>query len=82
MLTKVRRWGNSLAVRIPHSFAAEAEVGAGTTVGISVVRGNLVIRPMRRRKYQYHLSELLAKVNKSNVHRELSTGRRVGREAW
>ena len=80
MLTKVRRWGNSLAVRIPRSFAAEAEVGAGTTVGISVVRGNLVIRPMRRRKY--HLNELLAKVNTSNVHRELSTGRRVGREAW
>jgi antitoxin MazE len=80
MQTKVRKWGNSLAVRIPRSFAAEAEVAAGATVDISVARGEVVIRPVRRRRY--NLSELLAKINRRNVHAEVSTGKRVGREAW
>jgi antitoxin MazE len=80
MQTKVRKWGNSLAVRIPRSFAEESEVAAGTTVDISSARGELVIRPVRRRRY--NLSELLSKVNRKNVHGEVSTGKRVGREAW
>ncbi len=79
MHTKVRRWGNSLALRIPRSFAAEAEVEAGSLVDISVGRDGLRIRPVRRRRYD--LSQLLRGVRRSNLHGEVRTGRRVGREA-
>ena len=36
MHTKVQKWGNSLALRIPRSFAAEAQVEEGSTVDVSV----------------------------------------------
>ncbi|MBI4482189.1 MAG: AbrB/MazE/SpoVT family DNA-binding domain-containing protein [Acidobacteria bacterium] len=80
MLTRVQKWGNSLGLRIPKSFAAEAHVEAGSTVDISVEDGGLVVRPVRRPKYA--LSELLRKVNSQNLHEEVVTGEPVGREAW
>jgi antitoxin MazE len=79
MQTKIQRWGNSLGVRIPRSFAAEARVEAGSSVDISVEEGSLLIRPLRRR---YSLRELLKKVTARNLHGEVSTGAPVGRESW
>ena len=79
MQTKIQKWGNSLGVRIPRSFAAEARVQAGSTVDISVEEGRLLIRPLRRR---YALPDLLRKVTARNLHTEVSTGAPVGREIW
>lgn len=80
MKTKVQKWGNSLGLRIPRSFAAEARVGAGSTVDISVENGTLLIRPIHHR--QYSLSDLLKKVTSRNIHGEVATGEPVGREVW
>ncbi len=80
MHTKVQKWGNSLGLRIPQSFAAEAQVKDGSPVDLSVENGHLLVRPLRRRKYA--LTELLKKVTRQNLHREVPTGRATGREAW
>ena len=79
MQTKIQRWGNSLGVRIPRSFAAEARVEAGSSVDISVEEGSLLIRPLRRR---HSLRDLLKKVTSRNLHGEVGTGAPIGREAW
>ena len=47
MQTKIQKWGNSLGLRIPKSFAAEAQVEEGTTVDMSVQNGRLLLRPLR-----------------------------------
>ena len=80
METKIRKWGNSLGLRIPRSFAAEAQVEEGATVDLSVKNGQLLVRPLRGRKYS--LNAILSKVNRRNLHGEFSTGKAVGREAW
>ena len=80
MITKVQKWGNSLGLRIPKSFAAEVQVEAGSSVDISVENGGLVVRPMRRKKYV--LSELLRLVTSRNIHDEIATGEPVGGEVW
>ncbi len=80
MKTKVQKWGNSLGLRIPRSFAAEAQVEAGTIVNISVENGGLLIRRVHQRRYS--LSDLLKKVTSRNLHGEVETGEAVGREAW
>lgn len=78
--TKIQRWGNSLGLRIPRSFAEEAGVGAGSEVDLSVQDGDLVVKPVRRRTYQ--LKELLRQVTAKNLHGEVETGGAVGREVW
>jgi antitoxin MazE len=80
MLTKIQKWGNSLGLRIPKSFADEAEVEAGSTVDLAIEDGGLVIRPVRRARYS--LEELLKGVSARNLHKEVTTGESVGREAW
>ena len=80
MLTKIQRWGNSLGLRIPKSFAEQTGVKAGSTVDISIDNGRLVIRSIKKRPYK--LDELLTGVNKDNRHDEIATGDAVGREAW
>ena len=80
MQTKIQRWGNSLGLRIPRSFAEEAGVKAGSQVDISVRDGDLVVRAVKRQTYR--LSELLAKVTTKNLHGEVDTGEPIGREVW
>ena len=79
MVTRVQKWGNSLALRIPQSFAVQAKVTVGTAVDIAVEKGLLVVRPVRQR---YRLRDLLKDVDARNLHSEVQTGRRVGREIW
>ena len=80
MLAKVQKWGNSLGLRIPKSFAREASVEEGSSVDLSVSDGQLVVRPIRQEKYE--LQELLAAVTEANLHAEVSAGEPQGREAW
>lgn len=79
MVTRVQRWGNSLAVRIPHSFAVQARVAAGTAVDIAVEHNRLVIRPV---EHQYRLRDLLTGISRQNRHGEVRTGNAIGREIW
>ena len=80
MQTKIQKWGNSLGLRIPRSVAEEAGVEAGSAVDISIRRGDLVVKPARRRKYR--LKDLLRQINSKNIHAEVDAGAPVGREIW
>ncbi len=44
MNTKIQKWGNSLGLRIPKSFAEEAGVEAGSEVDLTVEDGQLIVR--------------------------------------
>lgn len=79
MVTRVQRWGNSLALRIPHSFAVQAKVVEGTAVDIAVERDRLVVKPVQHR---YRLRDLLKAIDSRNRHGEIITGPAVGREIW
>lgn len=75
----VQKWGNSLAFRIPRTFAQEADISQGTTVDLGIQKGRLVITPVRM---VISLKDLLAKVSQSNIHREEDFGANQGLENW
>lgn len=79
MQSRIMKWGNSLAVRIPRSVAAETGLEYGATVDISANAGTVVVRPTTT---TVDLKSLLKGVKKSNLHAEVATGRRKGREVW
>jgi antitoxin MazE len=80
MVIKILKWGNSLGLRIPKSFAKEAGIEEGSAVDITLEGDHLVIKPVRPQKYA--LSELLSKVREDNIHEEIQTGDAVGREVY
>lgn len=80
MQTRIQRWGNSLGLRIPKSFAAEADVTVGSTVDLSIENGQLIVRPIS--KPEYDLDELLEQVHSRNIHKPVDFGPPAGRESW
>jgi len=80
MRTRIQKWGNSLALRIPRSFAAEAGLAQDVPVELSLVEGKLVVTSVVEPAWT--LEDLLAQVTKNNLHREVDVGPRMGNEAW
>ena len=79
MRTRVQKWGNSLAVRIPKPFAEGAGLRPAAEVEVSLEKGAVRLTPVRRR---WRLRQLLSGVTKRNLHPEVESGSAVGREAW
>ncbi|MBT9156399.1 MAG: Antitoxin MazE [Firmicutes bacterium] len=80
MRVKVQKWGNSIALRIPRSFAVECSLQDGSIVNLSLRDGKLVIEPLAPNEYT--LATLVSQVNESNVHQEYPTGKPMGVEPW
>jgi len=80
MKVQIQKWGNSLALRIPKSFAIESNVSRGSTVEVSMDNGNIIVKPVKESKYT--LEELLEGITDENLHGEVDWGRPVGREVW
>ena len=66
MKTRIQKWGHSLAVRIPKSFAEGLQFGESSPAEIDLEDGTIVIRPDRDRTWD--LEGLLARVTDDNLH--------------
>lgn len=77
---QVRKWGNSLAIRIPKPLAEDIQLREGTIVELSVEEGRFVASPLPRRRYS--LDELVQGITKANRHAATDMGGPAGREVW
>lgn len=80
MRTRIQKWGNSLAVRIPKTYADESGLSEESEVELSLSEGKLVVTPVERQRF--NLEDLLAQITDENRHGEVDMGRPVGREVW
>ena len=80
MSQHVRKWGNSLALRIPASLSDSLGLKEDDAVEMREEGGRLVIE----KKGAGHptLEELLAGVTPENIHPETDWGPPVGKEIW
>ena len=76
MKTRIQKWGNSSALRIPKSFAAESHLEQGMLVDVSLLDGKLLVTPLRPPAVT--LEELLEGITPQNLHHEVDTGPAVG----
>jgi antitoxin MazE len=76
----IKKWGNSLAVRLPQSLLAQLNLKEDSEVEISIDEGRLILSPVRKPKYT--LDELLAKFNSNSLHEEIDFGAARGKEEW
>jgi len=80
MVSRIQKWGNSLAVRIPKAFADEMKVAENASIQMMMRQGALIITPMEEPKW--NLEELLSGVTEENIHSEWETGPSSGNETW
>ena len=80
MQTKIQKWGNSLALRIPKPFALEVGLDQNSIVEVSVSEGKLLVEPVT--SPEYLLEQLLEQVTENNLHSEVDTGPAIDNEVW
>jgi len=80
MKTKIKKWGNSLAVRLPKRTVDFLDLKENSFVVFDYNKNQIVIRPDKRRVFS--LKELTDKITKENRHKETNWGDSVGKEIW
>ena len=74
----VKKWGNSLGIRIPNLIVRELSLKDGSFVDINANGNEIVIKPLRKN----NLSEMLSLINEENIHEEIKSTGPVGNEIW
>lgn len=77
MEAKTVKWVNSLAFRIPKSIVEDCGLTENTLVDISFSKGEIIIKPLRKRCAQ---SELLDGITSENIHDEVGMDKPEGQE--
>ncbi len=78
MTVALKKWGNSFAIRIPKDIANSLSVEYNSLMELILVDGALVLKPKKKKK----LDSLVSKIDKDNLHKEISAGKSVGNEEW
>jgi len=78
MTVAIKKWGNSLALRIPKDIAQTLHIENNSTLELNIKDGALVIKPQG----ETLLESLVSGINSHNVHAEVDTGKAMGNEAW
>ena len=77
MQVQLKRWGNSLGLRIPKGIADIAGLKADDAVSIDTSQDGFIVKKAR---HKYDLAELLGKVTPENRHDAVDLGGEVGKE--
>ena len=79
MEIKVQKWGNSLAIRIPKSYAKDIDITQGSVINISKDKDTILLKPKKKKE---KLQELLSKIEEVDIHEEIDFGDSAGSEIW
>jgi antitoxin MazE len=78
MRVTIKKWGNSVAVRLPASVMQATQLKIDEMVEVREDRGRIVIERVTSGKYE--LSDLLKGITNKNQHRAIDFGPPVGGE--
>ena len=76
MVHRIRKWGNSLSVRLPKSYADSLGLKDGSALDILLEDKQLILRPMPKNKYSFE--DLVSKITEENIHGEVGFGQAGG----
>ncbi|GHV84216.1 multidrug transporter MatE [Spirochaetia bacterium] len=74
----IKKWGNSLGIRIPTLMAKNMNINDGSYVEIKNTKDGILITS----KAKPNLAEMLDRITDQNIHSEVETGSLVGNEIW
>ena len=79
METVVRKWGNSLGIRVPNYFVRKLSLNDGSRLSINSNGNEIIIKPVQKTQ---NLAEMLSKINRQNQHEEIAVSGPAGKEVW
>lgn len=80
--TKIKKWGNSLAVRLPVEVISALDLADGSGVRINIDENSKKVTLTKELNPIKSLADLVSKINPHNMHAESDWGRPEGKEVW
>ena len=78
MTVSIKKWGNSLALRIPKDVAKTLHIENNSTLELHIEDGKMVVEPQK----DDLLESLVSRIDADNLHNEIETGEALGNEVW
>lgn len=79
MRAQIRKWGNSLGLRLPKSIAMQAGIEDETVVEIEIFNNTIKITKIVE---DLTLDRMLDEITVENLHSEIETNNSTGEESW
>ena len=76
---KVKKWGNSLGIRIQKTIAEQINLKENSEFNITVSDNSLILTPIQKK---YTLECLVSGITPQNIHGETDYGQKTGKEEW
>ena len=76
----IKKWGNSLGLRLPKSITEQYKIVEGSSIEILNEKDYIKIKPVKNPKYS--LEELVSRITKDNLHDEIDSDVSVGNEIY
>jgi antitoxin MazE len=80
MITQLKKWGNSLAIRLPQNLLSQVNIQENEDIEIRVEDNTIILSAVSKHKYQ--LDELLAQITPENKQELIDFGKPIGKEIW
>ena len=77
MFSHIKKWGNSLGIRIPASLAKKLNLHEGSSVILEVEKGRLIVQTPK-----YDLDTMLMAITPKNRHHLTLEDTQIGNEEW
>jgi antitoxin MazE len=77
MQSSVKKWGNSLGIRLPKFISHELNLFEGTNLHLKLVDNNIEIPKVLN---ELSLEQMLLIINDENLHHEIDTYSPIGKE--
>ena len=78
MLTEVKKWGNSHAIRLPANIMSLLNLESNSPINLFERNGKIIIEPVKQGRYS--LDSLLSEITTDNLHHEVDFGKPEGEE--
>lgn len=77
----VKKWGNSLGIRIPASVTRGLQLGDGSVMELSQRDDRIILVPKKKNREE-ELVMLLGRITPENMHRGEYLGEESDKETW
>jgi antitoxin MazE len=78
-VVRIKKWGNSLGLRIPKNVADDLDLTLDSSVEIHQEQGKIILTPVQQ---VYTLAGLVSQITPENLHGEIEPGGSAGVEDW
>ncbi|MCX6799933.1 MAG: AbrB/MazE/SpoVT family DNA-binding domain-containing protein [Candidatus Falkowbacteria bacterium] len=79
--TKIKKWGNSLGVRLPKELTTANNLSDGALVQIFEDKNYIIIKPLIKAS-KINLKSFVTQITPENLHKSIDWGGTNGKEIW